>query len=448
MKRMSVLAAACLAFGFGHRSASAQEVGAAPEPTAASAQSESNTPAPVVSEPANEAAATPASFSRPAFAYYFDPATGAFVKPIFGISGGYHYERRTNDTEGSLSPISTTPVLAIFGAEGRLNDWASFHSEFRRDPGFYGTSVWEGTASFTALDNYVKISHWGASLAAGIVSDPGTLDFYSAHVTDMFLVDRMTRTPLLHSGFFRGQGILAQYAYEKLTATFVFSSANPLSSTSSYGFGGVMSAYGGVYDFALSSITSGNPAAGVEFKIASSSLSYETKWVDAKVGAQHYWANINTNETVDKRLPGQLYRASLRGKISFLEKGMIVPFANYASRRNEMVRQESTGPNVAELDAHGYRMQVGTAGLDLNWLGVAGVGGSYAVVDRKSADKPKSRESYLNVGASYYITAETSAHVRYTKYVSQTRSRETGNFEADDGVRDQDSVYLILQLAI
>ncbi|HEY3445999.1 MAG TPA: hypothetical protein VGK67_06510 [Myxococcales bacterium] len=403
-------------------------------PSIAAAQAIGITPG---TEIAREAGA-----NAPSWAMYFDPRTGTYVKPILGLAGGLNLElQRNRQVDGSyedLEPIKTALAMVIFGVEGRLRDWVSLHLEFRRDAGNYGTSVWEGTISLTALDNYLRLEHWGFKLAGGIVSDPASVDYFSAHMTDLFMADAMSRTPLLMSGYDRGQGLLAQYAFKGLTAGLFFSAGNPLASTASFGFGGNVSSMGSLIDYPRRSISNGNPLAGMELDVLAPSLMYEHKYFEAKANVQLHWVNTNTEDKDDVGLQGELYRLSLKGKIW---DNRIQPFANFAYRRNDMILQSSP-PDPTQKDTNEYMAIVASGGIDINPWGASGIGANYAYVRSKTGTLPISEQHYLNVGASWWIIDNASLSLRYAKLITKTGGR------VGDGVKDKDAFYLVLRLVV
>ncbi len=376
----------------------------------------------------------------PPWALYHDPATGTYVKPILGIAGGLNLElprnKRSDGTAEPLEPVMTTLALAIFGVEGRLRDWATLHLEFRRDAGNYGTSVWEGTISLTALDNYLRLEHWGFKLSAGIISDPGSVDFFSANISDLFMSDSMSRTPLLLGGYNRGQGLMLQYQWRWLTGGVFFSAGNPLATTLSYGFGGLVSPLGQLIQVPAKGMEGGNPVPGYEFDALSPSLVFNSQYVEARANLQFHWVNLNNRLQDDVGLKGELYRFGLKGK---LLDNHIQPFFNLAYRRNSMIEQRTM--DSTKVDGQSYRALVMSGGLDLAW-GAFGVGANYAYVRSKQGGLDLAERHFLNVGATYWVIDHVSVSLRYAKLMSFT----AGNVA--DGEVDKDSLFFVLRLVI
>lgn len=425
-------------------------------PGVASAQEVGITPSTEVVQPAKTAAA------EPRFSLYYDEKTGTVIKPVLGLAGGYNLELQKNSSsfpgqEYKLDPLSTTVAVFTFGLEGKIGKFADFHTELRRDPGMYGTSVWEGTISLTAMDNYLRVHHTLAgvtgSLAAGIVTDPASVDFFSVHMTDLFMSDAYSRTTLLHAGFNRGQGLVGQLSWKWFTIGMAASAGNPLATSTSFGFGGKVSPIGTLIDYPRRSISSGNPQAGMELVVLSPSLSFEHKYVDAKVAFQKYRVSVDTESHDDVPLRGNLYRASVRGKIPVLGT-MIMPFFNYAVRSNEMILQATSSPDPTKKDPDDYEAKVVSGGLDWNIRGLSGIGVNYGWVTTQTGQLPRFRQQFLNVGATWWFTSITSVGVRYARWMTSTEQTDTtttkpnGKFTFADDIKDRDAFFVTLRMVL
>ena len=369
------------------------------------------------------------------------------MKPIIGITGGFNYIARHNEYPDGhvrdMAALKTVVAAVLFGVEGRISNWVSFHSEFRRDPGYYGTSVWEGTASLSAMDNWLRLEHWGASISAGIVSDPASLDFLSVHMTDLFLADDFSRQPILNDGFNRGQGLLAQYKWNGLTVGLMFSAGNPLTTSLSYGFGGAVGPNGNLFFTPLREISLGNPGLGTDLDTLSPSLMFEHKWFEARANTQFYWANADTEDSKGVTLKGQLYRVGLKGKFF---SNVLQVFGNFTYRRNDMFLQASP-IDITKLNDTGthpgpYQALVVSAGADCNFFGASGIGVNYAYIRTQAANLPIVEQHYLNIGATYWVIDNASVGVRYSKLISMTDGKSA------DGTPDKDAFFITLRLVI
>ncbi|CAN0563991.1 unnamed protein product, partial [Laminaria digitata] len=258
-----------------------------------------------------------------AFVLYENKEIGAFIKPVLQLSStvvGY-IPKRAGDT-GSLSGRTSTLVLARFGVEGKVTDWISFRSVFERNIGFslarngpVGTSVWEGTASLQARENYIRLERWGFELTGGIVPDPASIDFIAYNTLDLFGMDPYVRDPLLVSGFNQGQGLLLRYSRWGATAGLAFTGGNPLTSSSSFGFGGAVSSLGTLFSAPLRALASGLPGSDIHVLLFSPSLSYAHKYFDIKMAAQFYRVDIDLTNDEDPTLTGQNLRATAQAKL-------------------------------------------------------------------------------------------------------------------------------------
>lgn len=401
---------------------------------------------------AQQSVATPPE--PPAWAHYYHAKTGSYVKPVLGIAAGFNYEHRTNikSTTGeplNLASLKNATAVILFGVEGRVADWATFHSEFRRDTGHWGTSVWQGTISLTAMDNFVRLEHWGASLAGGIVSDPASFDFLSMHALDMFTTDDFTLIPALYAGANRGQGLIARYTWKGLSAGLFYSGGGPLSTSLSYGFGGNVGPNGSLWNTPKSGIVDGEPKGGIQMDVLAPSLMFEHKYVDVRANAQFYWVNTDTETGLNAPLKGKLFRAGARGKIW---KDRIQPFANIAYRTNDMVLQ-SPLLDPMKLNRQGYTATVVSGGLDLNIWGLSGIGVNYAYVHRQVADAAATNDHFLNVGGTYWVTPNVSVGARYAKLITTTErmpdsSPDGLGWGRTDGRMDRDALFLSLRLIL
>jgi hypothetical protein len=338
-----------------------------------------------------------------AFVIYENKETGGFIKPVLQLSStvvGYMPKRAgDNDT---LSGRTTTLVLARFGLEGKVTDWISFRSVFERNIGFslarngpVGTSVWEGTASLQARENYIRLERWGFQLTGGIVPDPASIDFISDNTLDLFGMDPYVRDPLLVSGFNQGQGLLLRYSRWGATLGMGFTGGNPLTSSSSFGFGGAVSSLGTLFSAPLRALASGLPGSDIHVLLFSPSLSYTHKYFDIKMAAQFYRVDIDLTNNEDPTLTGQNLRATAQAK---LLDNMVRVFGSVAARSNKQI---SVTDVTMPLDNDFAALVVG-GGAEFNYKDFS-VGGQYYWIRTEATVDSALFNQYVNVGATYWI---------------------------------------------
>lgn len=380
------------------------------------------------------------------FAIFEDPDIG-FIKPVIQISASaLGFAPESNTQEDLLGFRMSTMLIGRLGFEGKLWDILTFRSVFERNLGFRlfggpkGTSVWEGTGSFQARENYLKLEKWGFSLVGGIFPDPASVDFISTASLDLFGMDPYVRDPLLVSGFNQSQGMMLRWGYDfgtagKFDIGVSASGGNPLTSSLSFGFRGAVSALGTLYSAPLRSLSGGYPGSDIHMYILSPSLTYSVGdagfGVDFKAALQAYDVDVDVNARNDKRLSGYNFRSTMR--VRFLE--MFSAFGTFAYRQN----QQTQVPQVdvyADDDAWAV---VGAGGLEWAWNNLV-VGGQYYFVETVVAPAEDATESmdatptrgqldeYLTVGVSYFIEAPNLAiGLRYSRSMQDIYSTEEEN---------------------
>lgn len=349
-----------------------------------------------------------------AFVMYENREIGAFIKPVLQLSSTLvrfiPFRAGDNDT---LSGRTSTLVLARFGVEGKIADWISFRSVFERNIGFslarngpVGTSVWEGTASLQARENYIRLKRWGFELSGGIVPDPASVDFISDNTLDLFGMDPYVRDPLLVSGFNQGQGFLLRYSRWGATLGLAFTGGNPLTSSSSFGFGGQVSALGTLFSAPVRAIASGVPGSDIQLMLFSPSLTYENRWFDVKVALQIYDVDIDLTQEDDRALSGYNVRATAQVKPL---KDMLRIFVSGALRSNQQIVITDV---TMQLD-NDFSAAVFAAGLDFDY-GDFSIGGQYYWIRTEATEANALFNQYINVGATYWLWERSvSAGVRW-----------------------------------
>ena len=348
------------------------------------------------------------------FVMYENDEVGAFFKPVLQMSAALvGYAPKLSSEDDKLSGRTSTLLLARFGVEGRITDWISFRSVFERNVGYslarngpVGTSVWEGTASLQARENYIRLDRWGFALSGGIVPDPASIDFISENTLDLFGMDPYVRDPLLVSGFNQGQGFLLRYSKWGATLGFAFTGGNPLTTSLSFGFGGQVSSLATLVSAPLRAIASGLPGSNIHVLLFSPSLTYEHDFFDVKLAAQFYSVDVDLTNDVDQGLTGYNLRATAQVK-PFGD--MLRVFASGAMRKNQQIAVTDVTMRL-ENDFAGA---VFGAGADFVY-GDFSVGGQYYWVRTEESPDNALFNQYINVGATYWLYERTvSAGVRW-----------------------------------
>ncbi|MFP2932637.1 hypothetical protein ACLESO_47320, partial [Pyxidicoccus sp. 3LG] len=352
-----------------------------------------------------------------------------YVKPILALAGGIHVENLVQTLNRNRESRATTLALTRFGFEGRLGQYVSFRSEFERNIRAHGSGVWEGTASFSVRDQVIRLQRWNATLEAGIIVDPASVDFISTHMADTLLADKYTRDPLLYSGFNRGQGAQAAYDWKGFRVGFGYTAANPISTSSSYQVGGSFGGGGRFWERPLGNFRNGQPDDDLHFQVLSPSVTYTHELFEAKAMAQVFDVNYQTSSRNDPLLRGNNLRGNLLLKLH-TNVGIplfITPFFNIARVQNDVVN--NTAGFADQLLSTRYSATTVSAGMDVNVQGRSGIGFQFSrVADRSpgfvapTGDTPasepvtKTTQFFLNVGGTYWFTEDVALGARYARY--------------------------------
>jgi hypothetical protein len=360
-----------------------------------------------------------------------------YIKPILALAAGLDGENLIQTLNKNRESRLTTVALTRFGFEGKLGTYVSFRSEFERNIRAHGSGVWEGTASFSVRDQYLRLQRWGATADAGIITDPASVDFISTHIADVLLADKYTRDPLLYSGFNRGQGVQASYLWHGLRAGLSYTAANPLSTSASYQVGGTFGGGSRLWERPLGNFRIGQPDDDLHFQMITPSLTYTHELFEAKAAVQTFDVNYQTNSRTDPHIKGYNVRGNLLGKLR-VDAGMpllITPFINYARVENDVTN--STAGFADTLLQTKYLANTFSAGVDVNVKGRSGVGFEVARVSDRSpsfvapsgstpASEPVTHtlQTYINVGATWWLTDEVALGARYAHYQKKQTALE------------------------
>ncbi len=375
-----------------------------------------------------------------------------YVKPILAIAGGLDAENLIQTLNKNRESRTTTVALTRFGLEGKLGTYVSFRSEFERNIRAHGSGVWEGTASLSVRDQYLRLQRWNATADVGVVTDPASVDFISTHIADVLLADKYTRDPLLYSGFNRGQGVQASYQWRGLRAGLNFTAANPLSTSASFQVGGTFGGGSRLWERPLGNFRIGQPDDDLHFQMLSPSLTYTHDLFEAKAEVQAFDVNYQTNSRTDPHIKGYNVRGNLLGKVR-VDPGvplLITPFINYTRVQNDVTN--STAGFADTLLQTKYLANTFSAGLDVNMKDRSGVGFEVARVSDLSpsfiapsgstpASEPVTHtiQTYINVGGTWWFTDEVALGARYAHY----QKKQTGIEDEIDA-----SYFLTLRLVL
>jgi hypothetical protein len=353
-----------------------------------------------------------------------------FVKPIIQMAAGLYYDYPVEGANTNREARVTTVAITRFGFEGRLGPYVTFRSEFEKNLGAHGTGIWEGTASFSVRDQEIRLSRWGLTLAGGIVTDDASIDYISLNVGDLLYADKYTRNPLLYSGFNRGQGLLASLARYGFKLQLSYTEANPLSSSASFQIGGAFAGGSHFWEKPLANYRNGQPDDDFHFRVISPSLSFTSKYIEAKGMGQFFDIDYATQQKGTPHLRGYNVRGNLLAKIPFRAAGLpvlVTAFGNVARLQNDVLNQ--TAGYSDQLLRSSYVSLSLSGGLDILVAERAGLGGYYAVIQDStpsfiapSGGKPAfepvslSSKSYLNVGLTYWLTPFIAAGARFARY--------------------------------
>lgn len=376
----------------------------------------------------------PVAATRPLFAFGSETY---FINPVLAIVGGVHSENLLVNPNPQKEGRITTLALARFGVEGRLGPYVTFRSEFERNIRNHGSGIWEGTASMSVRDQIIRLQRWGATVEAGIILDPSSVDYFSAHMGDVLIADKYTRDPLLFSGFNRGQGVQARYTRWGLSGGVSYVEANPLSTSASFMVGGTFGGNSRFWERPLGNFRNGQPDDDIHFRVITPSLGYENDWIDAKAAVQIFNINYQASSKEDPALQGYNVRGGVKLKLQGLVPSLpvqVTPFFNAARVENDVANSAAGYGN--ELLATRFNALTLSGGVDVFLSGRSGVGVYYArVTDRTpyfvppTGSNPASEpintttHSYLNVGATWWLFDQVALGARVATYSRAIESK-------------------------
>lgn len=352
-------------------------------------------------------------------------ALGKLMTPYVVIAGGLRFEDlQLREGQTLQSRYVVTTALSRFGVRGRVGERVTFASELEAGMGGplgNGASVWEGQAHLTVRDQWVRYARDGVGVTFGRLTDLATIDFVSAHVTDLLLSDVYTRDALLYSGANRGHGVMVRYQpTAALDLGLAVHSTNPTGITGTLVIGGQLFPYDRPYYLAAAYVgrnESSLPDPNLHLYMATPSVTYKDGVLEAKAAAQVYALDTRIAQRDDQRIFGYNFRANLR--LALLD-GRVAPFVNVSRNENEML--EPMDATIKRVET--FTVYTVTGGLDYAIAGQNGVGVQYAFVRQDEPGVNRVRDHYINVGATYWLEEGLSIGARLGWWIRDERNQD------------------------
>jgi hypothetical protein len=354
----------------------------------------------------SEGAAKPKSFPR--------------LHPFASIVGGAKIDVPIQGPGLDAASRASAIMLSDFGVRGDLLPWISFESELMANggAGLHGTSVFEGQASLQVRKQVIHLARDWWSVEVGRVIDEASVDYFSNHVADVFLEDDATRDALLFDGFNLGNGVrgTAEIA-PGLRLGLAANAGNPTSSSAILEFGGSFPPYSAIFYQAASATrtdTNGYPDDEFQSYVATPSILYKNKFVEAKTALQYFLVNPGASEGGKPVLRGYNTRFNIAAHIN---DNMFMPYLNLSYGKNDTINLNNT--NI--LSADKYTGISYGLGLDFNYEKKFGNYNGFGVqfVEDQSQVGPRgviSRNRYTNVGTTYWLAPMLALGLRYAQY--------------------------------
>lgn len=338
------------------------------------------------------------------------------INPFIAIVGGGYFQHIVNSrdtaTPDARQDRFTTIAMSRLGVRAHYGDVFSAVTEIELNAGPHGTSVWEGQAAMQVREQLLRLKWKGLRVDVGRITDPTSLDFFSAFaVGNMLLTDEFARYPLLISGFNRGNGIYGSYeAVRGLKIGFTVNAGNPTSTTGTVMIGGTFPPFARFYQVPWSDVgrdARGFPTESFHVYLLSPSLRYDHKTVSAQFSAQWFSANTNTNTRNDAAITGY----NLRGGVALaLWKSRVRPFVNGSRVFNDVVEATDT----AVISGEHYQAITGNGGIDVALLERFGFGAQYNFIHEQQGSEGTAFVSHFaNVGATFKVLPFVDLDARY-----------------------------------
>jgi hypothetical protein len=336
------------------------------------------------------------------------------VDPYAVMVGGFHYQAITpRDADDHRQDRFTTVALSRVGITAHLQQHLSLESEFEVNAGPHGSSVWEGQAALQVRNQLLRVDWHGLTVDVGRITDPTSLDYFSAATANLLLSDEQMRFPLLMSGFNRGNGVLVRYeVVPGLRFGITVNAGNPTSTTATVQVGGTFPPFARFYEVPASHVgrdPRSFPDDSFHVVLVSPSVSYETDRLRAQASLQYFVVDVNANTGEDQNIAGY----NLRGGVQLrLLDGAVQPFVNVARHRNDTVLPTDSG-RLSNADSIGLTT---SGGIDFRPWERLVIGGQYAMVREETQGATVQMRHFANVGASLALFDAMTVDARYGYY--------------------------------
>lgn len=346
------------------------------------------------------------------------------LTPYVVIAGGLRFEDlQLREGQTIQSRHMVTVAVSRFGVRGRVGDHITFASELEAGMGGplgNGASVWEGQAHLAVRDQWVRYARGDLGVTFGRITDLATVDFVSAHVSDMLLADHYTREPLLFSGANRGNGVLVRYTPAPgLDLGLAVHSTNPTGITGTLLVGGQLFPYDRPFYLAAAQVGRNEfnlPDQNLHIYMATPSVTFAGERFEAKAAAQVYALDTRIASPDDQRIFGYNFRASVR---LALLGGRLAPFVNASRNENEMLEPMDATIKLEET----FTSYTVSGGVDYALSPRSGVGAQYARVRQDEPGVTKLVDHYVNVGATYWLEQSLSIGARLGWWIRSDRTQ-------------------------
>jgi hypothetical protein len=354
--------------------------------------------------------------------------TYPIIHPYASIVGGvtadipYQYQIGKEAPSNFANRVSTI-MISDFGLRGALLKWLSFESELMANGGIslHGTSVFEGQAALQVRKQVVHLGMDWWTVEVGRIVDEASVDYFSYHIADCFLMDPATEPFLLFDGFNLGNGVRGTAElFSGFRLGFNFNAGNPTSTSAILAFGGSYPPYTNIFGQAAASVptnVSDYPTDDFQSYVFTPSAMYKNKYFEAKTELQYFFVNPDTVDGKSPILRGYNFRANAAAHIA---DDLVMPFVNFSYGENDTVNPN----NVDQISPNRYTGIGIGGGVDINYQkkngNYNGVGAMF--VQDESQVGPNgiiSRNRYYNVGTTYWLAPMLALGLRYAVYTNE-----------------------------